>query len=201
MPGWRVLGTSERSYSSKVKPTWVSAVPSICSSSGMEPSGSKPWRGTTALARTFGWRASYQLDWWHLTQAFQRTFPDHPKLVHRLKQALYRGQGHRIIPAVRLAQLNGIGNPERVQSLLGYLETNQAGFYGARALRPHLSSQAKLVCVEGSGAVEKHMDLGICRRFPGLQGRQRPRDALDAGRFQPTVETTPQGVRQGRLAN
>lgn len=120
-----------------------------------------------ALAGHNRWRATYQLDWWHLTQAFQRTFPDHPKLVRRLKQALYRGQGHRIIPAVRLAQLNGIGHPERVQSLLGYLETNQAGFYGARALRPHLSSQAKLICVEGSGAVEKHMDLGICRRFKG----------------------------------
>lgn len=120
-----------------------------------------------ALAGHDRWRATYQLDRWHLTQAFQRTFPDHPKLVHRLKQALYRGQGHRIIPAVRLAQLNGAGDPERVQSLLGYLETNQAGFYGARALRPHLSSEGKLVCVEGSGAVEKHIDLSICRRFKG----------------------------------
>jgi hypothetical protein len=89
-----------------------------------------------ALAGHDRWRATYQLDWWHLTQAFQRTFPDHPKLVHKLKQALYRGEGEKIIPTVRLAQFNGLGDPERVDSLLTYLETNRVGFYGARRLRP-----------------------------------------------------------------
>ena len=120
-----------------------------------------------ALAGHDRWRATYQIDWWHLTQAFQRTFPEHPKIVHKLKQALYRGQAHQIIPTVRLAQLNHIGDPDRVASLLGYLHTNQAGFYGPRSLRPHLSAQARLVCVDGSGAVEKHIDLTICRRFKG----------------------------------
>ncbi len=120
-----------------------------------------------ALAGHDRWRATYQLDWWHLTQAFQRTFPDHPKLVHKLKRALYRGQGNKIIPAVRLARLNGLGDPERVDALLKYLETNQAGFYGARSLRPQLSRKAKRVCVHGSGVVEKHVDLTICRRFKG----------------------------------
>lgn len=120
-----------------------------------------------ALAGHDRWRATYQLDWWHLTHAFHRTFPDHPQLVKRLKHNLYRGEGDKIIPAVRLAKINGIGDPERVESLLGYLETNQAGFYGARSLRPHLSPEARLVCVEGSGAVEKHIDLTICRRFKG----------------------------------
>jgi hypothetical protein len=130
-----------------------------------------------ALAGHNRWRATYQLDWWHLTQAFHRTFPDHPKLVVKLKQALYRGEGDKILPAVRLAQLNGIGDPERVQTLLGYLEANQAGFYGARSLRPQLSAEAKLVCVEGSGAVEKHIDLTICRRFKGQGMRWTRRGA------------------------
>jgi hypothetical protein len=120
-----------------------------------------------ALAGHNRWRATYQLDWWHLTQAFHGTFPDHPKIVHRLKQALYRGEGNKIIPTVRLAQLNGIGDPERVEALLGYLQANQGGFYGARSLRPQLSPQARMVCVEGSGAVEKHIDLAVCRRFKG----------------------------------
>lgn len=120
-----------------------------------------------ALAGHERWRATYQLDWWHLTHAFHRTFPEHPRLVQRLKRDLYRGEGNKIIPAVRLARLNGIGDPEQIGKLLTYLETNQGGFYGARSLRPHLSPEARLVCVEGSGAVEKHIDLAICRRFKG----------------------------------
>jgi len=120
-----------------------------------------------ALAGHDRWRATYQLDWWHLTHAFHRTFPDHPKLVKRLKRHLCRGEGNKIIPAVRLARLNGVGDPKRVEDLLGYLEANQEGFYGARSIRPQLSPEARLVCVEGSGAVEKHIDLTICRRFKG----------------------------------
>lgn len=120
-----------------------------------------------ALAGHDRWRATYQLDRWHLAQALHRTFPGHPRLVHRLKQDLYLGEGHKILPAVRMARLNGIGDPEQVDQLLLYLETNQGGFYGARSLRPHLSPEARLICVEGSGAVEKHIDLVICRRFKG----------------------------------
>jgi hypothetical protein len=120
-----------------------------------------------ALAGHDRWRAIYQLDWWHLINALHRTFPEHPLLVQRLKHYLYRGDGDKIIPAVRLAKINGIGDPERVEALLGYLETNQSGFYGARSLRPHLSAEARLLCVEGSGAVEKNMDIVICRRFKG----------------------------------
>jgi hypothetical protein len=130
-----------------------------------------------ALAGHDRWRATYQIDWWHLTQAFQRTFPRHPRLVHRLKQDLYHGEGHKILPSVRLARLNGIGDPEQVDQLLMYLETNREGFYGARSLRPHLSPEARLVCVEGSGAVEKHIDLAICRRFKGQGMRWTKRGA------------------------
>jgi hypothetical protein len=120
-----------------------------------------------ALAGHDRWRATYQIDWWHLAHAFHRTFPQYPKLVHKLKQALYNGHGNKIIPMVRLARMNGVGDPEQVDALLTYLQSNQAGFYGARALRPQLSQEAKLVCVNGSGAVEKHIDLTICRRFKG----------------------------------
>jgi hypothetical protein len=120
-----------------------------------------------ALAGHERWRATYQIDWWHLVHALHRTFPEHPRLVQRLKSDLYRGEGDKIIPTVRLARLNGIGDPEQIDKLLTYLEANQAGFYGARSLRPQLSPQARLVCVEGSGAVEKHIDLTICRRFKG----------------------------------
>lgn len=120
-----------------------------------------------ALAGHDRWRATYQLDWWHLTHAIHRTFPNHPRLVGSLKQHLYQGQADRIIPAVRLAKTNGAGDPEQVDQLVGYLEANQTGFYGARSLRPKLSEEARLVCVEGSGAVEKHIDLAICRRFKG----------------------------------
>jgi hypothetical protein len=120
-----------------------------------------------ALAGHDRWRATYQLDWWHLTHAIRRTFPDHPKVANRLIKHLYRGQGRKIIPAVRLAKRNGVGDPEQVEALLGYLETNQAGFYGARSLKDELSPEGRRVCVVGSGAVEKHVDLTIDRRFKG----------------------------------
>lgn len=120
-----------------------------------------------ALAGHDRWRATYQLDWWHLTHAIRRTFPDHPKVANRLIKHLYRGQGRKILPAVRLAKRNGIGDPEQVETLLGYLETNQEGFYGAHSLRFELSPQGRRVCVVGSGAIEKHIDLTIGRRFKG----------------------------------
>jgi len=120
-----------------------------------------------ALAGHDRWRATYQLDWWHLIHAIRRTFPDHPKVVKRLVKYLYRGQGRKIAPAIRLAKANGIGDPEQVETLLGYLETNQSGFYGARSLQSELSPRGQLMCVVGSGAVEKHVDLTIVRRFKG----------------------------------
>jgi Uncharacterised protein family (UPF0236) len=120
-----------------------------------------------ALAGHDRWRATYQLDWWHLTHAIRRTFPDHPKVANRLIKHLYRGQGRKILPAVRLAKRNGVGDPEQVETLLGYLETNQEGFYGAHSLKDELSPEGRRVCVVGSGAVEKHVDLTIDRRFKG----------------------------------
>jgi hypothetical protein len=130
-----------------------------------------------ALAGHERWRATYQLDWWHLIQALHRTFPSHSVLVRTLKRYLYEGEGDQLIDAVRLAKLNGLGDPEAVEKLLNYLETNRDGFYGARSLRERISEKAKRLCVEGSGAVEKHIDIVICRRFKGQGMRWTRRGA------------------------
>lgn len=120
-----------------------------------------------ALAGHRRWQATYQLDWWHLTHALHRTFPDRPAFVSELKRSLYRGDGERLINLVSLARLAGDGDPERVAHLETYLRANREGFYGARRLRKRLSPEARLVAVEGSGAIEKQMDLVVGRRFKG----------------------------------
>src|SRR3990172_9049139 len=120
-----------------------------------------------ALAGHKRWQATYQLDWWHLTHALHRTFPDRPWLVAELKQALYRGEGERLVGLVTLAGLTAQDDRERVAQLETYLRANQEGFFGARRLRQHLSPEARTVAVEGSGAIEKQMDLMVGRRFKG----------------------------------
>lgn len=130
-----------------------------------------------ALAGHARWQATYQLDWWHLFHALHRTFPDRPDLVRDLKRALYRGDAKRLLHLVQLAHVHGQGDPKRVASLETYLRSNQQGFYGARRLRPNLSAQAKLVAVEGSGAIEKQMDLAVGRRFKGQGMRWTRRGA------------------------
>jgi hypothetical protein len=41
----------------------------------------------------------------------------------------------------------------------------------ACSLPPHLSLEARLICLAGPGVTEKHTDLEICRRFEG-RGRR-----------------------------
>lgn len=130
-----------------------------------------------ALAGHERWRAVYQLDWWHLLHAFHRTFPDRPKLVRKLKRALYEGKAQDLIWLVRLAQVGGHRHPAQVDQLLAYLRANQQGFSGARRLRLKLSPEAKAVAVEGSGAIEKQMDLVVGRRFKGQGMRWTRRGA------------------------
>lgn len=120
-----------------------------------------------ALAGHRRWQATYQLDWWHLTHALHRTFTDRPAFVAELKRSLYSGEGERLINLVSLARLAGDGDPERMAQLLTYLKANRHGFYAARRLRERLSPEASLVAVEGSGAIEKQMDLAVGRRFKG----------------------------------
>ena len=120
-----------------------------------------------ALAGHRRWQATYQLDWWHVTHAIHRTFPDRPALVTEMKRALYEGEGARLLALVGLARAAGDRDPERIAQLENYLRTNQEGFYGARRLRQRLSPEARSVAVEGSGAIEKQMDLVVDRRFQG----------------------------------
>lgn len=70
---------------------------------------------------------------------------------------------------IRLAKANGLGDLEQVESLLTHVQANRPGFYGADRLRKKLSAKARLLCMYGSGAVEKHIDLVICRRLPGRE--------------------------------
>jgi len=100
-------------------------------------------------------------------------------ILRALRILQERNPDDQILALIRLAKANGLGDLEQVESLLTYVQANRPGFYGADRLRKKLSAKARLLCVYGSGAVEKHIDLVICRRFPGLQGRQRPRHALD----------------------
>jgi len=130
-----------------------------------------------ALAGHQRWRATYQLDWWHLIHAFRRAFPDRPALVAELKEALYRWERERLLCLVRLARVTSRGDDERVERLWTYLGANRQGFYGARRLREHLSPQGKLVAVQGSGAVEKQMDLVVSCRFKGQGMRWTRRGA------------------------
>jgi len=93
--------------------------------------------------------------------------PEHPILIQELKRALHDRRPHEILRLIRIAKATGVGDPQRVDNLLTYVQANRQGFYGAYTLRGKLSDQAKAVCVYGSGAVEKHIDLVICRRFKG----------------------------------
>lgn len=130
-----------------------------------------------ALAGHERWKATYQLDWWHLTHAFHRAFPERPQLVAALKEALYRGQGQEVARLVALALTLGEGDPERVSHLYHYVQANQQGFYGALRLREQLSPAASLCAVVGSGAIEKEQDLVVCRRFKGQGMRWTRRGA------------------------
>jgi hypothetical protein len=130
-----------------------------------------------ALAGHNRWRATYQLDWWHLKRGFRATFHQYPALIKKLESALYERRDEKIVALIRLAKANGVGDPEQVDSLLNYVQANRTGFYGADQLRTRLSDQARLLCVYGSGAVEKHIDLAICRRFKGQGMRWTRRGA------------------------
>lgn len=74
-----------------------------------------------ALAGHHRWRATCQLNSWHLTQGFQHCLPDHPHLVGTFKKLFFTGRAHEIIPAVRLGQLKHVGEPESVDKLLSSL--------------------------------------------------------------------------------
>lgn len=118
-----------------------------------------------ALAGHERYKATYQLDHWHILEHARRTFPDRPHLVAELARCLHDGDTNRILHLARLALLEAQTNADRIATFETYLRTNMHGIHGARRLRRHLSPSARLAAVEGSGAVEKQGDLLIARRF------------------------------------
>ena len=120
-----------------------------------------------ALAGSQRWKATYQLDWWHLRRALSEAFPGQPRLHRRLLRPLYTGRGQRLPALIHAAKVAGRGDPARLDALHDYVQANAHGLYGADQLRPRLSPAARLVAVHGSGAVEKQIELVIGRRFKG----------------------------------
>jgi hypothetical protein len=118
-----------------------------------------------ALAGHERYRATYQLDHWHILDHARRTFGDRPGLVEEIARCLRTGEGERILWLVGLARLHAPPGGERIAAFEQYLRANQRGIHGARRLRRQLSAQARLAAVNGSGAVEKHGDLVVARRF------------------------------------
>lgn len=129
-----------------------------------------------ALAGHDRWRATYQLDHWHILHQARLTFSDRPNLVAEIARALRAGEDQRILHLVRLARLTA-ADPERVAAYEAYLRANQHGICGARRLARQLSREARVVLVEGSGAVEKQSDLLVGRRFEGQGMRWTRRGA------------------------
>ena len=76
------------------------------------------------LAGHARWRATHQLDWWHLTYPFHRTLPDQPPLEAEPKRDLHKGDGERLLRLVRLAPASGRGDPEGVAKLETYVQAN-----------------------------------------------------------------------------
>lgn len=130
-----------------------------------------------ALAGSHRWKATYQLDWWHLRRAITNAFPGQPRVIRRLLRHLHTGRGDRLPALIRALKVARRGDPLSLDTLLGYVRANAHGLYGADQLRPHLSPAARLVAVHGSGAVEKHIELVIGRRFKGRGMRWSRRGA------------------------
>jgi hypothetical protein len=111
------------------------------------------------------YKATYQLDHWHILDHARKTFSDRPGLVTEIARALHDGDAGRILRLVRLARLSAEANAERVRDYETYLHANLHGIHGARRLRPLLSEEVRSAAVDGSGAVEKQGDLLVARRF------------------------------------
>ena len=113
------------------------------------------------------YKATYQLDWWHLERRIWEAFGEKPGAAEHLVGCLRERRPEEILRAVKLRLALGEGVPERLEALQGYLESNWGGLYGVDWLRPKLSVEGRKVLVVGSGAIEKHTDLVIGRRMKG----------------------------------
>jgi len=110
-------------------------------------------------------RAIYQLDHWHLRRKLGGLEPQDSRWVEDMMELLRRGELERV---KRLLRSRGRVEPqkgEKIEQVINYLEENNEAIFGVKALEGKV--EAKEVLVVGSGAVEKSIDLLICRRFKG----------------------------------
>ncbi len=113
------------------------------------------------------YKATYHLDWRHVQRRIGEAFGDAPEVGRHLVDCLRQQRPEDILRAVKLRLVRGQGLRERLEDLQDYLERNWRGLYGSHSLAPRLSAEARKVLVVGSGAVEKHIGLVICRRMKG----------------------------------
>jgi hypothetical protein len=118
-----------------------------------------------ALAGHERYKATYQLDHWHILEHARRVFGGRPQVVAELARALHEGDTGRVLRIVSVARLAAEADADHLRQFESYLRTNLHGIHGARRLRTHLSPEGQLAAVEGSGAVEKQGDLLVSRRF------------------------------------
>ena len=113
------------------------------------------------------YKATYQLDWWHLERKIWEAFGDKPEAAERLVESLRQRRPEEILRGVMLRLTLGEGVRERLEGLKTYLENNWRGLYGAHSLMLKLSAEGRKGLVVGSGAIEKQSDVVIKRRMKG----------------------------------
>lgn len=113
------------------------------------------------------YRATYQLDWWHLERKIWDAFGDRPEAAEHLVACLCQHRPEEILSAIKIRLTLAQGVQERLERLQAYLESNWNGLYGAHSLLPKLSPAGRQALVVGSGAIEKHNDIVIDRRMKG----------------------------------
>jgi hypothetical protein len=118
-----------------------------------------------SLAGHERYKATYQLDHWHIIEQARRVFAARPQVVNEIARALHEGDTNRVLRSVAVARLAAAVDADQLRQFESYLRSNRHGIHGARRLRTQLSPKAQLAAVEGSGAVEKQGDLLVSRRF------------------------------------
>jgi len=118
-----------------------------------------------ALAGHERYKATYQLDHWHILDHARRVFASRPQAIAEIARALHEGDTAQLLRIVTVARLAAELDADQLRQYETYLRANLHGIHGARRLRAQLSPDGQRAAVEGSGAVEKQGDLLVSRRF------------------------------------
>ena len=118
-----------------------------------------------SLAGHERYKATYQLDHWHIIEHARRVFGPRPQFVTDFARPPQGGDTRRVLRIVTVARLAAEADAGQLRQYEAYLRSNLHGIHGARRLRTQLTPEAQLAAVEGSGAVEKQGDLLVSRRF------------------------------------